>query len=42
MKEETMFRNLPQYEVIKTERIEDVKSDVTLLRHIKSGARSPA
>ena len=34
-----MFRNLPQYEIIKTERIEDVKSDVTLLRHIKSGAR---
>ncbi|MDO4522763.1 MAG: insulinase family protein [Eubacteriales bacterium] len=34
-----MFRSLPQYDVIKTEQIEDVKSTGTLLRHKKSGAR---
>lgn len=34
-----MFRSLPEYEVIKTEQIEDIKSTGTLLRHIKSGAR---
>lgn len=34
-----MFRSLPQYEIIKTEEIEDIKSRGTLLRHKKSGAR---
>ncbi len=34
-----MFRSLPEYDVIKTEKIEDVKSVCTLLRHKKSGAR---
>lgn len=34
-----MFRSLPEYEVIKTESIEDIKSKGTLLRHKKSGAR---
>lgn len=34
-----MFRSLPQYDVIKTEEIADVKSTGTLLRHRKSGAR---
>lgn len=34
-----MFQNLPQYELIKTEEIPDIKSKGTLLRHKKSGAR---
>ena len=34
-----MFRNLPQYDIIKTEEIADIKSTGTLLRHKKSGAR---
>ena len=34
-----MFRSLPQYDVVKTEEIADVKSTGTLLRHRKSGAR---
>lgn len=34
-----MFRSLPEYETIKTEYIEDIKSMGTLLRHKKSGAR---
>lgn len=34
-----MFRGLSQYEIIKEEKIEDIKSMGTLLRHKKSGAR---
>lgn len=34
-----MFRSLPQYDVIKTEEIPDIKSTGTLLVHKKSGAR---
>lgn len=34
-----MFRSLPQYDVIRTEEIPDIKSTGTLLRHKKSGAR---
>ena len=34
-----MFRSLPQYDVIKTEEITDIKSKGTLLVHKKSGAR---
>ncbi len=34
-----MFRSLPQYDVIKTEEIADIKSTGTLLIHKKSGAR---
>lgn len=34
-----MFRSLPEYDVIKTEEMEDIKSTGTLLRHKKSGAR---
>ncbi|MDO5541123.1 MAG: insulinase family protein [Eubacteriales bacterium] len=34
-----MFRSLSEYDVIKTEQIEDIKSTGTLLRHKKSGAR---
>ncbi|MDO4633884.1 MAG: insulinase family protein [Eubacteriales bacterium] len=34
-----MFRSLPQYDIVKTEEITDVKSKGTLLRHKKSGAR---
>lgn len=34
-----MFRSLTEYDVIKTEEIEDIKSKGTLLRHVKSGAR---
>ncbi|MDO4345296.1 MAG: insulinase family protein [Eubacteriales bacterium] len=34
-----MFRSLPEYDVILTEEIGDIKSKGTLLRHKKSGAR---
>ena len=34
-----MYRNLPEYDLIKTEEIDDIKSRGTLLRHRKSGAR---
>lgn len=34
-----MFRNLKEYDLIKTEEIKDIKSTGTLLRHVKSGAR---
>ncbi|MGI6018266.1 MAG: insulinase family protein [Marvinbryantia sp.] len=34
-----MFRSLSQYEIIKEEKIEDIKSMGMLLRHKKSGAR---
>ncbi len=34
-----MFRGLSEYDVVKTEEIEDIKSTGTLLRHVKSGAR---
>lgn len=34
-----MFRSLTQYDVIKSETIDDIKSVGTLLRHRKSGAR---
>lgn len=33
------MKKLPQYELVKQERIEDIKSDGFLLRHKKSGAR---